>query len=172
MKARIFALALLLIVVAAGAWFYLSRQGPSLGDHLTVYYAKVGSAALGRWNVSIRPQMNGESTTEHLHNTALYGAVAAVAGPPADVQAIRFPAGTRILGAAVNGSTVTVDLSHEVTEQSGGSFGEDGEFKALVYTLTGIAGISAVQITLGGHKLKTLPGGHLELDTPLSRSDW
>lgn len=171
-QSRVLLLIALLVVVAAGAWFYLSSRNPSSGDHLTVYYTKVDGSSLGTWNVSLRPRQSGESADEHMHNVALYATVAAVAGPPADVQAIRFPTGTRVLGATVNGSVATVDLSNEVTAQSGGSFGENGEFKGLVYTLTGIPGVSAIQVTVAGHKLETLPGGHLELDTPLRRSDW
>lgn len=162
----------LLVVLAASVYLYFSRQVSSVGDQLAVYYTKVDGSSLGTWKVSLRPQQSGESAAEHLHNVALYGAVAALAGPPADVQAIRFPAGTRVLGVSVTSPVATVDLSHEVTTQSGGSFGENGEFKGLVYTLTGIPGISAVQVTVEGHKLQTLPGGHLELDTPLHRSDW
>jgi spore germination protein GerM len=127
---------------------------------------------LGNQRVSLRPRQPDESTTEHLHNTVLYAAVQAVAGPPNDIQAIRFPPGTRIGGVSVDGSTATVDLSKEVDQQAGGTFGENGEFKGLVYTLTGIPGIDAVQVTVNGTRLETLPGGHLELDQPLHRSDW
>ena len=72
----------------------------------------------------------------------------------------------------MDGSTATVDLSKVVEQQAGGTFGENGEFKGLVYTVTGIRGIDAVQITVEGSRLDTLPGGHLELDQPLHRSDW
>ena len=57
-------------------------------------------------------------------------------------------------------------------EQAGGTFGENGEFKGLVYTITGIPGIDALKVTVGGQTLPTLPGGHLELDQPLHRSDF
>ncbi len=170
---RVILLILLLVVVAAGTWFYLSRQTVNkAGEHLTVYYTKVDGSALGTWSVSVRPPQPGESAAEHLHNTALYAAVQAVAGPPADIQAIRFPSGTQVQNVSVNGSVATVDLSKEVAAQSGGTFGENGEFKGLVYTLTGIPSIDAVQVTVAGRKLQTLPGGHLELDMPLRRSDW
>ena len=169
---RVLALLIVLVVAAAASWFYFSRQGPNVGDHLVVYYTKVDGSSLAKWTVSMRPPVAGESGAEHLHNTVLYAAVQAVAGPPADVQAVRFPTGTQVNGVTVNGSTATVDLSKEVAAQSGGSFSENGEFKGLVYTLTGIPTIDAVQVTIAGHKLPTLPGGHLELDTPLRRSDW
>jgi spore germination protein GerM len=102
----------------------------------------------------------------------LYAAVEAVAGPPNGIKAIRFPPGTRVVSAIVDGSTATIDLSKEVEQQAGGTFGENGEFKSLVYTLTGIKGVDAVQITIDGSRLETLPGGHLELDQPLHRSDF
>jgi spore germination protein GerM len=38
--------------------------------------------------------------------------------------------------------------------------------------MTGVPGIHAVQVKIEGQTLPTLPGGHLELDQPLQRSDW
>jgi spore germination protein GerM len=163
---------LLLLVVAAAAWYFLRPHPSAVGEHLTVYYTKLDGTSLGTWSVSVRPQQPGESNAEHLHNAALYAAVQAVAGPPSEVQAIRFPTGTHVGNVLVNGSTATVDLSKDVTASPGGSLAENGEFKGLVYTLTGISPINAVQITIEGRKVDTLPGGHLELDTPLRRSDW
>ena len=161
----------ILIVAAAGSWYYFSHRGPSAAEHLTVYYTKADGTSLGTWIVSLRPPAPGEGAAEHQHNAALYAAVQAVAGPPSDVQAVRFPTGTHVLGVSVSGSTATVDLSNDVAHESG-TFAENGEFKGLVYTVTGITGIDAVQITIGGQKMDTLPGGHLELDQPLHRSDW
>ena len=173
MKAsRALLLVLLFVAVAFGAWKLFAPHGPAVGNHLTVYYAKLDGNTLGTWPVTLRAQQPGESDAEHLHNTVLYAAVQAVAGPPSDVSAIRFPPGTHVLGVSVNGSTATVDLSKEVTSQSGGTFGENGEFKELVYTVTGVPSIDAVQVTIDGSRVVTLPGGHVELDTPLRRSDF
>jgi spore germination protein GerM len=170
---RTIVLLALLAAVAAGTWFYLSSRRPgSSGGSLTVYYTKMDGTTLGNLSVSLRPQQSGESEAEHLKNVALYAAVEAVAGPPSEIQAIRFPAGTRVQGVTVDGKTATVDLSKEVERQAGGTFGENGEFKSLVYTVTGVSGIDAVKITVDGATLPTLPGGHLELDEPLHRSDW
>ena len=120
----------------------------------------------------MRPQQNGESNAEHLSNTVLYAATQAVAGPASDVAAIRFPDGTHVLSATVNDSTATVDLSKEIENQTSDVSGESGEFKALVWTLTALPGIDRVAVRVEGQKLSTLPGGHLELDEPLRRSDW
>ncbi len=172
MKAsRLLLLLVVLVVVAGAAWWFL-RPRPVVSDHLTVYYTKLDGNSLGTWTVSLRPPQPGESAAEHLHNVALYAAVQSIAGPPSEVSAIRFPPGTHVLNVLVNGSTATVDLSKDVAASAGGSFAENGEFKGLVYTLTGISPINAVQITIEGRKVETLPGGHLELDTPLHRSDW
>lgn len=169
---RLPVLVVLLAIVAAGTWYALSHRAARNGETIAVYYTKVDGTTLGDVRVSMRPRQSDESAAEHLHNIVLYAAVEAVAGPPNDVQAIRFPPGTRVLGVAVDGSTATVDLSKDVERQAGGTFGENGEFKGLVYTLTGIPGINAVTVTVDGARLETLPGGHLEIDQPLRRSDW
>jgi spore germination protein GerM len=162
----------LLVIVAAATWYYSSRRATSNGESIAVYYTKLDGTSLGDVRVSLRPRQPDESAAEHLHNAVLYAAVQAVAGPPNEIKAIRFPPGTRVLSVGVDGQTATVDLSKEVEQQAGGSFGENGEFKGLVYTVTGLRGIDAVQVTVDGTRLETLPGGHLELDQPLHRSDW
>ena len=169
---RTFVLVALLVVVVAGTWYALSHRTGAVGSTVTVYYTKLDGTSLATYGVSMRPRQPGESAAEHLRNAVLYSAVQAVAGPPSDVAAIRFPPGTHVVTAAVAGSTATVDLSKDVERQAGGTFGENGEFKALVYTVTGLPGIQAVKVTVGGATLPTLPGGHLELDQPLHRSDF
>lgn len=169
---RLPVLVALLAIVAAGTWYYLSQRAPRAPETLAVYYTKLDGTSLGEMRVSLRPRQPDESAAEHLHNTVLYAAVQAVAGPPNDVQAVRFPPGTRIRSVSVDGSTATIDVSKDVEQQAGGSFGENGEFKALVYTITGVTGVNAVQVLVEGNRLETLPGGHLELDQPLARSDW
>jgi spore germination protein GerM len=161
------------LVIAAGvSWYFTTHQRSPIGDHITVYYTKDDGTTEVPWSVSMRPQQSNESAAEHLRNTALYAATQAVAGPPGGVAAIRFPLGTHVLSAAVNDSTATVDLSQEVKNQSSGVLGESGAFKSLVWTLTALPGISQVAVRVQGQTLSTLPGGHLELDEPLRRSDW
>jgi spore germination protein GerM len=88
------------------------------------------------------------------------------------VEAIRFPTGTVVNHVDVSGSTATVDLGGTITRSVGGSFAESCEFKGLVWTLTALPGITAVQIKVDGAKVATLPGGHLELEQPLARSSF
>jgi spore germination protein GerM len=162
---------LLAIVVILAAAIYLGYRvvrhfsKPSAGDSVTVYYSKVDGETMVPWKVSLGPARDPQSV-------AFYAATQAVAGPPSDVEAIRFPTGTIVRQVDVSGSTAIIDLSHEVEVNGGGSFAETGEFKALVWSLTAIPGISAVQVRIDGRKVPTLPGGHLELDEPLTRSSW
>jgi spore germination protein GerM len=169
---RLPVLVALLVIVAAAYWYYHWQRATSNGETIAVYFTKLDGTSLGDVSVSMRPRQPGESAAEHLHNEVRYAAIQAVVGPPNDIKAIRFPPGTRVQNVSIDGSTATVDLSKEVEQQAGGSFGENGEFKALVYTVTGIRGIDAMQVTVDGTRLETLPGGHLELDQPLHRSDW
>ena len=169
---RAFFWIVVLLIVAGVSWYVASQRRSPIGDHITVYYTKVDGTTEVPWTVSMRPQQAGESVSEHLHNTVLYAATQAVAGPPTTISAVRFPTGTHVLSADVNESTATVDLSGEVKNQTSGVFGESGAFKALVWTLTALPGIDRVAVRVQGQTLSTLPGGHLELDEPLRRSDW
>src|SRR5262249_4200032 len=105
-------------------------------------------------------------------SVVFYAATQAIAGPPQDVEAIRFPSGTHVLSVELDGKTATVDLSPEVKNVGGGSLDEGGMFKSLVWTLTALPGIDSVGIRVAGAQVATLPGGHLELDEPLNRSSW
>jgi spore germination protein GerM len=160
-------LAVLFCVAIAAAYWYARRPSASrIGDHINIYYCKPDpSLTVVAWPVSLGPARD-------LKSVAFYAAVQAVAGPPPGTEAIRFPAGTRVRAVEVNGSTADVDLSSDVKPSGGGSFAESGEFKGLVWTLTGLPGITSVRIRIEGARLATLPGGHLELDEPLSRSSW
>jgi N-acetylmuramoyl-L-alanine amidase len=161
-----------LVIIAGIVWYVEAHRPSPAGNHITVYYTKDDGTTEVPWSVSMRPQQSGESSAEHLRNTVLYAATQAVAGPPSSIAAVRFPEGTHVLSADVNQSTATVDLSNEVKNQSGGVLGESGAFKSLVWTLTALPGVSQVAIRVQGQTLSTLPGGHLELDEPLRRSDW
>jgi spore germination protein GerM len=158
--------------VAAASWYWASHRTGGAESRIAVYYTKLDGGSEIPWTVSMRPPQPGESAEEHRRNTVLYAATQAVAGPPSDVSALRFPAGTHVLSASVNDSTALVDLSGEVKNQNAGVLGESGEFKSLVWTLTALPGIQQVAIRVQGQTLDTLPGGHLDLSSPLRRSDW
>jgi spore germination protein GerM len=68
--------------------------------------------------------------------------------------------------------TAIVDLGGALAKPTAGSFAESAEFKALVWTLTALPGIGSVQVKLDGIRVPTLPGGHFELDEPLSRASF
>lgn len=163
---------MILAIIAIGVWYWSSARRSAVGDHITVYYTKPDGRTEVPWSVSMRPPQPGESRQGHLRDAVLYAAVQAVTGPESSISAIRFPAGTHVLAADVTTSTATVDLSGEVRNLNSGVLEESGAFKALVWTLTALPGIDRVAIRVQGQQLSTLPGGHLELDEPLRRSDW
>ena len=170
---RLIVLVIAVIALVGGYFLFFRRPIVApVGTPLTVYYTATDGTSLKTWTITMRPSAPGESPDAHQAALALYAAVQTVAGPPANISAIRFPAGTRVLGASVTGAMATVDLSGDVAKTGGGSFGEDGEFKALVYTMTALPGVTAVKITIDGKSVASLPGGHLALDEPLHRSDW
>jgi spore germination protein GerM len=162
--------ALVIVALFAVAVFVgyrlLVQPGPSQAGTVRVYYCKLDGETLGSWTLSLNPGASDPVSR------AFYATVQAVAGPPADTKAIRFPAGTVVRAVHVAGATATVDLGGNVASVQSGSFAESGEFKALVWTLTALPGISAVQVTIDGARVPTLPGGHLELDEALTRQAW
>jgi spore germination protein GerM len=164
---RALVLVVLFVAAAAAAWWYLHRETSGVGDAIDVYYTKAADGTtLVPWRVSLGDARDRRSV-------AFYAATSAVTGPPADVDAVRFPAGTRVRAVDVQGSTADVDLSKEVAASAEGGFAESAEFKALVWTLTQPAlGITSVKVRINGERVATLPGGHLSLDEPLSRSSF
>jgi len=164
-------IALVAIVVAAalligGAWSIIARRHHGSGDGIVVYYTKPDGTTEVPWRVTLGPARDPKSV-------AFYAAAQALAGPATDVAAIRFPAGTHVRSIEIDGSVVDLDLSNEVGKSAEGGLTETAEFKALVWTLTDpktLPGIDAVRVRVDGTRVATLPGGHFELDEPLSRS--
>ena len=159
---------IVLFVAAVGvAWWYTTRKtGPAAGASIDVYYTKADGTTLVPWHVSLGPARDRASV-------AFYAATQCVAGPPQGIEAVRFPAGTHVRAVDVQGSTADVDISKDVASSAEGGFAESAEFKALVWTLTQPSlGFAAVKVRIDGARVATLPGGHLELDEPLSRSSF
>jgi spore germination protein GerM len=157
--------ALVLVAAFIGYRFFAHPEAPASSE-VAVYYTKLDGQTLAKWSVSVNPE------ARDLASVAFYATAQAVAGPPPDTQAIRFPAGTVVRSVHVTGSTATVDLGGAIARPQDGSFAESGQLKALVWTLTALPGIDAVQLKLGGVLVPTLPGGHYEIDEPLSRKNW
>lgn len=159
-------LVVLFVAAVAAAWWYTHRQAAGVGEAIDVYYAKADGTTLVPWRVSLGSARDRESV-------AFYAATQAVTGPPAGIDAVRFPAGTHVRAVDVQGSTADVDLSKEIVASAEGGFAESAEFKALVWTLTQPAlGITSVKVRIDGARVATLPGGHLALDESLSRSSF
>lgn len=161
---RVVALVVLLVVAAATSWWYFGRHADQPAT-VTIYSSKADGSTLVPWTVTLGPARDRQSV-------AFYAAVQAVAGPPEGVDAVRFPSGTHVLSADVDGSAVDVDLSKEAGTHVEGSLNETAEFKGLVYTLTALPGTTTVNVRIGGERVATLPGGHFELDEPLTRKSF
>ncbi len=156
--------AVAVVAIAAGAWWYHSRH--RIGDSIVVYYTKLDGRSEVPWRVSLGPARDR-------HSVALYAAAQALAGPASDIGAVRFPPGTHVRAIELDGSTVDVDISGEVAKSAEGGFTENAEFKSLVWTLTDpqtLPGVESVRIRVDGTRVATLPGGHFELDEPLTRT--
>ena len=163
---RALVLVVLFFAAVAVAWWYTHRQVTLSENTITVYYVKDDGTTLVAWPVTLGPARDRASV-------AFYVATQCVAGPPAGTDAVRFPAGTLVRHVDVVGSTADVDLSKDVASSAEGGFAESAEFKALVWTLTQPSlHVTAVTVRVGGERVATLPGGHLELDEPLTRSSF
>lgn len=163
---RALVLVVLFVVAVAVAWWYTHRQVALVDDTIVVYYVKDDGTSLVPWRVSLGPARDRASV-------AFYAATQCVAGPPEGTEAVRFPLGTRVRSVNVVGSTADVDISKDVASSAEGGFAESAEFKALVWTLTQPSlHVTAVTVRIDGARVATLPGGHLELDEPLSRSSF
>jgi spore germination protein GerM len=164
---RAFAIVALLGIAAYVGYRAFVPSAPSGATKmLTAYFVKPETEALAKYSVSLNPK------TTDIDGVAFYATAQVIAGPPAEISAIRFPTGTVARSVHVSAETATVDLGGNIAASPDGSFAESGQFKALVWTLTGISGISAVQVTIDGAKVPTLPGGHFEIDEPLSRKSF
>jgi spore germination protein GerM len=163
---RLVALIVLFVVAVGAAWWFGHRSSSTVGDAITVYYARADGTTLVPWRVSLGPARDPQSV-------GFYAATQCVAGPPPGTDAVRFPPGTRVRAVHVEGTTAEVDLSHEVASSAEGGFAESAEFKSLVWTLTQPSlGFTALRVRIDGARVATLPGGHLELDEPLARSSF
>jgi spore germination protein GerM len=168
-------LLVILVVAAYVAYRYLVKPAQPVADTITVYYCKTDGETLVPWKVTMGVPRQPDATAigvDYRSRVANYATAQALAGPPTGTEAIRFPSGTVARSVAVSGANATIDLVGAITSAPAGSFAESGEFKALVWTLTALPGITTVQIEINGAKVPALPGGHLELDRPLARASW
>ncbi len=164
---RLLILVVVFVLAAGGSYVYFTRPqpAPQAAATVRVFYTKADGETVVPYEVTLGSARDAKSVLT-------YAATQCLAGPPQSTSAVRFPGGTHVLALDVQGKTVDVDLSGEVASSAGGGFAEEGEFKALVWTLTDRPGIDAVRVRVNGVRVPTLPGGHLELDQPLSRASF
>lgn len=131
--------------------------------HLTVYFCKAGSDDLVRIPFTVDPKLSGSALATYALNQLL-------AGPSVGRDSIvLFPQGTEAT-VTTEGELATVNLNGSIARSfQGGAGDEVGMFKSLTYTLTGLPGVKSVQVLVAGQKKAAVPGGHFEIDEPLTR---
>lgn len=134
--------------------------------HFTVDFVDAGTEALAPSEYTVDPNLHGAGLAE-------YAMTQLLAGPSTGRDAVvLFPAGTT-LDVTVQGDMAIVNLGGPLTKSyTGGAEDESAMFKSLTYTLTNVEGIARVQVLLAGQKRAALPGGHMELDEPLTRESF
>jgi spore germination protein GerM len=151
-------------MVAFSAGCTKQNQPPSPHGHqVTVYYCKAGTEELMPVDYTAEPSLEGSHLAEYATQQLL-------AGPTVGRDTVAlFPTGTQI-DVSLSGETATANLTGPVTKSAAvGTSDEVAMFKALVYTLTALPDIKSVRVLLDGKSRASLPGGHLELDQPLTR---
>lgn len=152
------------LATASLAAFGCTHRGQvSQPNAVTLYFCKAGSEALVPVRYTVSPALRGAELAGYVVNQLL-------AGPtPQQGPVVLFPTGTRAT-VTVGGNAATVDFDGAVASGlPGGTSDEVAMFKSLTYSLTGLQGIDSVQVLVRGSKRATLPGGHLEIDEPLTR---
>ncbi|HLN47370.1 MAG TPA: GerMN domain-containing protein [Magnetospirillaceae bacterium] len=154
-----------MLVLAGGC----TKKPPPIvqpAGHFTVDFVDAGTEALAPVDYTVDPNLQGEGLAD-------YAATQLLAGPSTGRDAVvLFPAGT-VLNVTVQGDTAVADLEGPLAKAySGGADDESAMFKSLIYTLTNVPGIARVQVLVGGKKRAALPGGHMELDEPLTRESF
>ena len=102
-------------------------------------------------------------------------AVAALAAGPTPDEAARglssaVPADTQVLGAALSGGTLTIDLSPSF-ERGGGSAMMVGRLNQLFYTLTRPKDVDGVVLEVEGRRVTVFAGEGIEIPSPWRRAD-
>lgn len=138
-------------------------QSHPVQHQITVYYCKAGSDSLVAMHFTAANGLAGTSLAQYVVSQL-------IAGPSEPSTALLvFPPDTRAV-AIQHDDAVDVDLTGTITKHyAGGAGDEAGLFKSLTFTLTELPGVKSVQVSLNGHIEAALPGGHLELDEPLTR---
>lgn len=151
------------LVLCALAVACTHRVTTTSSPHITVYYCRAGSDQLVHMPFTVDPKLAAPAL-------ASYALGQLVAGPSTGRdQLVLFPAGTAA-SVSLDGDLATVNLDGPIARSfQSGAGDEAGLFKSLTYTMTGLPGIGRVQVTVAGARRASLPGGHFELDEPLTR---
>lgn len=136
---------------------------PAETADVVVYFARGEQVGAARRVVEETPRIGAAALEELL------------AGPTAFEQeaglATEIPAGTRLLGLAIEGGVATVDLSREF-ESGGGSLSMRMRIAQVVHTLTQFPTVERVAFRLEGEPAEAIGGEGVVVDPPVGRADF
>ena len=116
-----------------------------------------------------------ERRVPHTTMPATASMKALLAGPSAAERAAGLgstvPAGTRLLGLTISGSTARVDLSSTFAS-GGGSLSMMARVAQVVYTLTRFPTVRSVEFLIEGEPVEALGGEGIVLGEAQRRADW
>ena len=152
-----------LIIAALDACAKKTQPVAAPSGRFTVEFVNAGTEELDPVDYSVDRNLNSAGMAE-------FAVTQLLAGPSTGRDSVvLFPPGTT-LDVKVAGDLATVNINGPLTKSYGGGAGDESAmFKSLTFTLTNVPGIARVQVVVAGKNVAALPGGHLELDTPLTR---
>jgi germination protein M len=116
-----------------------------------------------------------ERRVQHTTMPATASVKALLAGPSGSERAAglgtTIPAGTRLLGLTIAGTTARVDLSGEFAS-GGGTLSMTARVAQVVYTLTRYPTVRSVEFLMDGQPVEALGGEGIMLGDPQTRADW
>jgi hypothetical protein len=116
-----------------------------------------------------------ERRVKHTTMPATASMKALLAGPTGSERSAglgtTIPAGTRLLGLTIAGTTARVDLSGDFAS-GGGSLSMTARVAQVVYTLTRYPTVRSVEFLLDGQPVGALGGEGVVLDGAQTRADW
>ena len=145
-----------------------AAAAPRTPTELTVrlYWVSAGENALGV-----------DRTVPYSASTATAAMNALLAGPTPEERTTwpaidtAIPAGTSLLSVMVEGGVAKVDLSGEF-ESGGGTFSMTARLAQVVYTLTELPTVDAVEFFIDGRRVEMFSGEGLILDGPQTLDDF
>lgn len=140
---------------------------PLVSDVATQTYRLYFPEKRGRFIATIDTQIRETTNTAE---TAKLLAKRYIQGPTSEDMFSYMNPATKVLGATLNQSQLTLNLSDEILQSNISASAETTFLKSLTWTMTELTGVKSVQIHLNGNKIVSLFGHH-SYHNPFTRWD-